>query len=47
MRQFQKDLCKALEDCDGGATFNADEWQHEGGGGGISRVIENGNVLEK
>ncbi|RDV14736.1 oxygen-dependent coproporphyrinogen oxidase [Pontibacter diazotrophicus] len=47
MRQFQKDLFQALEACDGGATFSADEWQHESGGGGISRVIEGGNVLEK
>ncbi|MFD2244810.1 oxygen-dependent coproporphyrinogen oxidase [Pontibacter ruber] len=47
MRQFQNELVEALETCDGGATFLRDEWTHEQGGGGISRVIENGNVLEK
>jgi len=47
MRQFQADLCQALETCDGGAVFSADAWEHEGGGGGVSRVIEHGNVLEK
>ncbi|MCX2739352.1 oxygen-dependent coproporphyrinogen oxidase [Pontibacter anaerobius] len=47
MRQFQSDLCYALENTDGGATFTSDEWVHEGGGGGVSRVIEGGNVLEK
>ncbi|HEY4649905.1 MAG TPA: oxygen-dependent coproporphyrinogen oxidase [Pontibacter sp.] len=47
MRQFQLDLVRDLENCDGGATFQKDEWQHAEGGGGISRIIENGNVLEK
>ncbi|MHC2992988.1 coproporphyrinogen III oxidase [Pontibacter sp. HJ8] len=47
MRQFQLDLVRDLETCDGGTTFQKDEWKHEQGGGGISRVIENGNVLEK
>ncbi len=47
MRQFQSDLCQALETSDGGATFSTDTWQHEESGGGISRVIEGGNVLEK
>ncbi len=47
MRQFQSDLCHALETCDGGAKFSSEIWQHEGGGGGNTRVIEGGNVLEK
>ncbi|WP_242928108.1 oxygen-dependent coproporphyrinogen oxidase [Pontibacter vulgaris] len=47
MRQFQNELVEALETCDGGATFQVDAWQHAEGGGGISRIIENGNVLEK
>ncbi|MHA6247866.1 oxygen-dependent coproporphyrinogen oxidase [Pontibacter sp. CAU 1760] len=47
MRQFQQDLIQALEACDGGATFKADAWEHEGGGGGISCIIEKGAVLEK
>jgi len=47
MRRFQSDLCDALERCDGGATFSTDTWKHEEEGGGISRVIQGGNVLEK
>ncbi|MGV3641973.1 MAG: oxygen-dependent coproporphyrinogen oxidase [Adhaeribacter sp.] len=44
---FQDSLCQALEACDGGATFREDLWQHHQQGGGRSRVIENGNILEK
>ena len=47
MRQFQDDLCQALEDCDGRARFHEDPWQHHTGGGGRTRVIQKGNVLEK
>jgi coproporphyrinogen III oxidase len=46
-RQFQLELCQALEEIDGGATFQEDPWTREGGGGGFSRVIENGDVFEK
>lgn len=47
MRQFQDDLCQALETCDGAARFHEDPWQHHTGGGGRTRVIQGGNVLEK
>ncbi|MDX5348813.1 MAG: oxygen-dependent coproporphyrinogen oxidase [Hymenobacteraceae bacterium] len=47
MRQFQDDLCHALETCDGGATFKEDAWKHHSHGGGRTRVIEEGHVLEK
>lgn len=46
-RDFQDRLCRALEDCDGQASFQEDEWQHETGGGGRSRVIQNGAIFEK
>lgn len=32
---------------DGGAIFRTDCWEREAGGGGISRVLQNGNVWEK
>jgi len=46
---LQEQICKALEAEDGKATFSYDEWQRaEGkGGGGLTRVIANGNVFEK
>ncbi|WP_400192295.1 oxygen-dependent coproporphyrinogen oxidase [Hymenobacter sp. B81] len=47
MRQFQQWLYTELQTTDGGATFAADLWQHHSGGGGESRVIQNGRILEK
>lgn len=47
--QLQDNICSALEQEDGKSTFSNDEWSRaEGkGGGGRSKVIENGNVFEK
>jgi coproporphyrinogen III oxidase len=47
MRSFQDWLCQQLEQADGGTTFKEDQWAHEGGGGGRTRVIGNGTILEK
>ena len=44
---LQLDICQALEQADGKATFQADEWQRPGGGGGVSRILQNGNIIEK
>ncbi len=44
---IQNDICLALETEDGGAIFQQDEWLRQQGGGGITRVIENGNIFEK
>lgn len=44
---LQNHICEALEACDGKAKFFEDKWQREEGGGGITRVIANGNVFEK
>jgi coproporphyrinogen III oxidase len=46
VRQAQDAICKAVEELDGQA-FGADVWQHTTGGGGISRVMQNGKVFEK
>ena len=46
-KSLQQDICSALESADEKGRFITDEWQRPGGGGGISRVIENGNVIEK
>ena len=46
-QQLQDNICAALEDADGKAKFQEDKWEREGGGGGRSRVIEGGNVIEK
>jgi coproporphyrinogen III oxidase len=46
-RALQGRICDALEQADGKGKFFADEWVRPGGGGGISRVISKGNVIEK
>lgn len=47
LKQLQQSICEAIEKEDGKATFQLDQWQRPGGGGGDTRVIENGNVIEK
>jgi len=47
IHQLQDNICQALEAIDGKARFITDEWKREGGGGGITRVIADGNVFEK
>ena len=44
--QLQENICKALQEEDGQA-FREDSWDREEGGGGRSRVLEEGNVFEK
>lgn len=47
VRQLQDSICGALEAADGAARFREDLWQREGGGGGITRVMEAGALFEK
>jgi coproporphyrinogen III oxidase len=44
--QLQDAICAALSEEDG-KPFHQDEWTRDEGGGGRSRVLENGNVFEK
>lgn len=46
VRQAQDTICKAVEELDG-QPFCTDVWQRAAGGGGISRVMQNGTVFEK
>lgn len=46
-RGLQADICSSLEEADGKGKFVSDLWERPGGGGGDTRVIENGNVIEK
>ncbi len=45
--QLQDTICERLEQEDGEAVFRQDEWQRPEGGGGRSRVISGGAVIEK
>lgn len=47
LKALQDRICAALESTDGKGKFIEDAWQRPGGGGGRSRVIENGAILEK
>lgn len=44
---IQSSICEGLEALDGQKNFSSDAWQHNDGGGGLSRVITNGGVFEK
>lgn len=44
---LQDRICNALAAEDGGAQFAEDAWVRAEGGGGRSRVLTNGNVIEK
>jgi coproporphyrinogen III oxidase len=44
---LQDEVCAALEQVDGSARFSTDRWERPGGGGGVSRVLQDGAVLEK
>jgi len=44
---LQDEICRALEQEDGGAGFVEDSWQREQGGGGRTRVMTEGTVFEQ
>lgn len=45
--ELQETITSTLEKLDGTAVFHQDEWKREEGGGGFSRVIQDGAVFEK
>lgn len=50
INNLQDKICTALETIDGKAKFNSEEWTRKPdgrGGGGLTRVIQHGNVFEK
>ena len=46
-KQLQDQICKSLEELDGKEKFREDQWNRAEGGGGRSRVFNEGNVIEK
>ncbi|WP_372943428.1 oxygen-dependent coproporphyrinogen oxidase [Shewanella sp.] len=44
---LQQNICQRLEQLDGKASFKADSWEREEGGGGTSRVMTQGKVFEQ
>ena len=46
-KSIQDHICKELELADGKAKFKEDKWNRAEGGGGRTRIIGNGNIIEK
>jgi len=44
---LQEAICKQIEEVDGSGVFKSDIWKRNEGGGGDTRVLENGTILEK
>ena len=44
---LQGDICRALEEEDGGGRFQEEKWSYPQGGGGITRVLSQGRVIEQ
>lgn len=44
---IQDEICQALEKLDGTAKFEEEIWERDGGGGGRTRIMQNGNIIEK
>jgi coproporphyrinogen III oxidase len=47
MKQLQDEICQSLEKVDGVSKFKEDSWEREEGGGGRSRVLQNGGIFEQ
>ena len=47
INNLQKDITSSLEIIDGKEKFKSEYWNREKGGGGLTMVIENGDVFEK
>lgn len=46
-QDLQSDICDEISAADGKGRFEIDDWRHAKGGGGKSRLLQNGNILEK
>ncbi|NIJ53014.1 oxygen-dependent coproporphyrinogen oxidase [Dyadobacter arcticus] len=46
-KNLQERICQSVENEDGTGKFREDLWEHHSGGGGRTRLIQNGSVIEK
>ena len=46
-RQIQDQICKGLENADGLGKFEEEMWEREGGGGGRTRIMQGGRVIDR
>lgn len=47
MQSLQSRITKRLEEIDGKSFFTSDKWSRDEGGGGVTKIIQKGNVIEK
>src|SRR5436190_11803434 len=47
LKDLQDEICHALEKADGRSKFSEENWTRPEGGGGSTRIIQDGNVIEK
>jgi coproporphyrinogen III oxidase len=47
LKGLQDSICAALEQADGKTVFKEDEWTRGEGGGGRTRIMQEGDVIEK
>lgn len=46
-KDIQDQICRSLEQADGIGKFEEEHWERVGGGGGRTRILQNGRVVEK
>jgi len=46
-QQIQDEICAGLELTDGKGKFEEELWARDGGGGGRTRILQNGRIVEK
>lgn len=46
-RKIQSEICLSLETMEDSAKFSIENWKRPEGGGGITRVVQNGDIFEK
>jgi coproporphyrinogen III oxidase len=47
IHDLQNQICKDLEDADGRSFFGEDRWERAGGGGGKTKILADGKLIEK
>ena len=46
-KNLQDNICAAIQSTDGKAIFQEDAWNRDGGGGGRTRVLQDGAIIDK
>lgn len=47
LKTLQAEICRQMEEADGGAAFTADTWERDGGVGGLTQILRHGQVFEQ